>query len=57
MQRFPAVLTITWYAMNITGELGYMRNDSDLYTYATGAFSLANGSGNGGYGKQFNQFP
>ncbi|WP_410431079.1 phage baseplate protein [Providencia alcalifaciens] len=35
--------------MNITGELGYMRNDSNLYTYATGAFSLANGSGNGGY--------
>lgn len=28
--------------MNITGELGYMRNDSNLYTYATGAFSLAN---------------
>lgn len=35
--------------MNITGELGYMRSDSAQYSYATGAFSLAGGAGNGGY--------
>nr|DAZ83272.1 MAG TPA: hypothetical protein [Caudoviricetes sp.] len=31
---------------NITGELGYMRDDSDVYQFASGAFSIASdGSG------------
>ena len=31
---------------NITGELGYMRDDTDVYHFASGAFSIASdGSG------------
>ena len=32
---------------NITGELGYMRDDVDVYQFASGAFSIA--SGGSGY--------
>lgn len=41
--------THTRGTMNITGEHGYIRRDSAQYAYASGAFSLGDGTANGGY--------
>ena len=38
---------LCWDRPNITGELGYMRDDVDVYQFASGAFSIA--SGGSGY--------
>ena len=41
--KIRAVVLTCDVGPNITGELGYMRDDVDVYQFASGAFSIASG--------------